>query len=567
MQNRQVFRPKVHAELRDQTATATPRAARLRAALPQPRHSSALNIRRRDHELATLADPGSHIDLLVIGGGVTGVGVALDAASRGLSVALVEAHDLAFGTSRWSSKLVHGGLRYLASGDVRVAYESARERHLLMTRLAPHLTRPLPQLTPHLPVISTRQRSMMQVGFMLGDGLRRIAGTPARVLPRPRHISRHEALLLAPALAREGLRGGHLAYDGELSDDARLVVALARTAAAYGVSLLTRVRALAAWGDGAKLRDEVSGEEFAIRAKAVVNATGVWAAAFDPEISLRPSRGTHLVLDAERLGHPRAAIMVPHPGSISRFVFAIPKGDGRVLLGLSDEEAEGEIPDVPQPSNAEIDMLLDIFSRVLERPLSRADVLGSFAGLRPLVDIETFVRLSGSGSIGHRTNTHKRGRSSSGVRSHTADLSRQHLIAAGSTGIIHVLGGKLTTYRRMAEEAVDLVCMRSGLGARSCVTSRLPLIGAPGSPVSPAEPPLADDPAQVEQVVPDIPLTRAAVMRAVWCEGAMNVDDVLDRRSRIGLVPADRERSAAAVSALVDEALSTAPPATDSEHL
>ena len=176
--------------------------------IPAPRASSLLNAKRRERELDAIATSDRPVDLLVIGGGITGAGVALDAACRGLDVVLVEAHDLAFGTSRWSSKLVHGGLRYLASGDVAVAAESARERHLLMTRIAPHLTRSLPQLMPFVPGVSLTQRLTTRVGFALGDGLRRWAGTPSTLLPAPRRIGAGVALRLAPALRRDGLRGG-----------------------------------------------------------------------------------------------------------------------------------------------------------------------------------------------------------------------------------------------------------------------------------------------------------------------------------------------------------------------
>nr|WP_250646219.1 FAD-dependent oxidoreductase [Microbacterium ihumii] len=194
------------------------------------RSSAMLNATRRIREWDRMTG-GDEVDLLVIGGGVTGAGVALDAASRGLSVILAEAHDLAFGTSRWSSKLVHGGLRYLASGDVAVARESAVERHLLMTRTAPHLTRTLPQLLPFVQGVSTTQRTVGEIGFWLGDGLRRVAGTPGRVLPRPHRASPAEAVAMFPALSRRGLRGGVVGTDGQLVDDARLVVAIARTAA------------------------------------------------------------------------------------------------------------------------------------------------------------------------------------------------------------------------------------------------------------------------------------------------------------------------------------------------
>ena len=525
--------------------------------IPAAPGSSALNAARRARELDVLGAGDSPVDVLVIGGGVTGAGVALDAAARGLSVVLVEAHDLAFGTSRWSSKLVHGGLRYLASGNLGVARESAVERHLLMTRTAPHLVRTLPQIVPLVPAVTTRQRIFGGLGFGLGDGLRLTAGTPGSVLPHPRRIGRGETLRLAPATRREGLRGGLLSYDGQLIDDARLVVAIARTAAALGAAILTRMRATSVTADGAVLEDALGGGSLRVRARVVVNATGVWAGDIDPGIRLRPSRGTHIVLDAAAMGHPSAALTVPHPGSISRYVFALPQQLGRVVVGLTDEDAPGPVPAVPAPTDGEIDFLLATLSTALERGLGRADVLGSFAGLRPLID-------SGQGE--------------------TADLSRRHHVAVSPGGIVNVLGGKLTTYRAMAEEAVDLAMRHGGLNGSECRTRKLPLVGAPGSPVAVTGPEASgatastlppslvarfgsEAPAVLARarsanpaasIAPGIDVTRAEIEFAVLAEGALDADDVLERRTRIGLVAADREKALAAVETLVDEALTRA---------
>ena len=204
--------------------------------------SSALHAARRAADLAALSDGGG-IDLLVIGGGITGTGIALDAAARGLSVALVEKHDLAFGTSRWSSKLVHGGLRYLATGNVGIARRSAAERGILMTHNAPHLVRAMPQLVPLLPSMGRGARALVRTGFAAGDGLRRLAGTPASTLPRSRRVTAERAVELAPTVRRDGLDGAFLAYDGQLIDDARLVTAIARTAAQHGARILTYVGA------------------------------------------------------------------------------------------------------------------------------------------------------------------------------------------------------------------------------------------------------------------------------------------------------------------------------------
>lgn len=304
---------------------------------------TALDATRRSADLSALGD-GGRVDVVVIGGGITGTGIALDAASRGLSVVLVEKHDLAFGTSRWSSKLVHGGLRYLASGNIGIARRSAIERGILMTHNAPHLVHAMAQLVPLLPSMSLAQRVLTRVGFVAGDGLRIAAGTKASTLPRSRRVDARKAAELVPGVLREGLDGGLLAYDGQLIDDARLVVAVARTAAQNGARILTRVAATSATGTSVQLADRLSGESLEVSARTVINATGVWAGEVDSAIKLRPSRGTHLVFDAAAFGNPTAALTIPVPGEISRFVFAMPEQLGRVYLGLTDEEAPGRYP-------------------------------------------------------------------------------------------------------------------------------------------------------------------------------------------------------------------------------
>ncbi|MFJ9950333.1 glycerol-3-phosphate dehydrogenase/oxidase [Kitasatospora sp. NPDC091207] len=502
--------------------------------------TSRLTARRREVELDALAAAPS-VDLLVIGGGVTGAGVALDAAARGLRVALVEARDLAFGTSRWSSKLVHGGLRYLASGRIGVARESAVERGVLMTRTAPHLVRSLPQLVPLLPgLLRPGQASLVRAGFLAGDALRLSAGTPGALLPRMRRIDAARARQLVPAVRAEGLAGALVAHDGQLVDDARLVVALARTAAQYGATVLTRVRAEEVTGTSARLVDGLTGQSLVLTAGAVVNATGVWAGEVDPSIRLRPSRGTHLLVDAAALGHPVAALTVPVPGSTSRFVFALPQQLGRVAIGLTDEDAPGPIPDEPRPTEAELDFLLDTVNAALTTALTRADVRGAYAGLRPLID-------TGGGS--------------------TADISRQHAVLESPSGVITVVGGKLTTYRRMAEDAVDTAVRLRGLPARACWTARLPLVGAPGHRDSrPA--PAGGVPASLvarhggaarevlaaggaEPIAEGIDVTRAEIVYAVTHEGALDTSDVLHRRTRIGLVAQDADRARAGVEEIV----------------
>jgi len=509
--------------------------------------SAALNAARRNADLTALAD-GAPIDVVVIGGGITGAGIALDAASRGLRVALVEKHDLAFGTSRWSSKLVHGGLRYLATGNVGIARRSAVERGILMTRNAPHLVRAMPQLVPLLPSMGRMERAVVRAGFLAGDVLRKTAGTPGSILPGSQRVSARRTIDMAPAVRRDGLDGGLLAYDGQLIDDARLVAAVARTAAQQGARILTHTSASEVTGTSLRLTDESSGESFDISARAVVNATGVWAGQLDPSLKLRPSRGTHLVLDAETLGNPTAALTIPIPGELNRFVFAMPEQLGRVYLGLTDEEAPGPIPDVPQPTPGETQFLLDVVNTALHISLDSADVIGAYAGLRPLIDTGT-------------------GR--------TADVSRNHAVLESPSGMISVIGGKLTEYRHMAEDVLDRAIALRSLDARECQTRNLPLVGAPanpGSPLSVTGPPMAGLPESLvlrygaeaanviaaatcerpaDPVADGIDVIRAEFEYAVTHEGALTVEDILDRRTRIGLVAADRERAAVAADELL----------------
>ena len=229
----------------------------------------------------------------------------------------------------------------------------------------------------------------MRAGFLAGDILRKTAGTPGSILPGSQRISAQRTIDMAPAVRRSGLDGGLLAYDGQLIDDARLVAAVARTAAQHGARILTYTSASEATGTSLRLTDQRTGESFDMSAGAVINASGVWAGEIDPSLTLRPSRGTHLVFGAKSLGNPTAALTIPIPGELNRFVFAMPEQLGRVYLGLTDEEAPGPIPDVPQPTSGEVKFLLDVVNTALDITLDSADVIGSYAGLRPLIDTGT----------------------------------------------------------------------------------------------------------------------------------------------------------------------------------
>ncbi|MEV1240812.1 FAD-dependent oxidoreductase [Nonomuraea sp. NPDC049750] len=434
---------------------------------------SSLNAARRARELAVVAE--ETVDVLVVGLGATGAGAALDAASRGLSVAAIDAHDLAFGTSRFSSKLIHGGLRYLAKGQVGIARESAVERGVLLRRTAPHLVKAHPYVLPLTPEVSRSRAELLMTGYRLGDGLRAAAGTPRRLLPGPSRLTAARAHTLAPMLSEDGLRGGLLSWDGRVYDDARLVVAIARTAAAYGARILTRCRALELTGAGAKVRDELTGAEFAVRARTVINAAGVWAGLLDPRVSLRPSRGTHLVLRPGTLPGLLSGLHIPIPGESNRFALVLPQADGRVHVGLTDEPLDGPVPDVPEAPEEDIRTLLSVLNTVLAAPVAREAVAGAYAGLRPLLAAD--------------------GR--------TADVSRRHAVFTdGETakkgvahrgtvdgGVVTVVGGKLTTYRRMAADAVDRAISVGNLPAGRSRTASIPLVGAVGGGGGGAPPP------------------------------------------------------------------------------
>jgi glycerol-3-phosphate dehydrogenase len=486
---------------------------------------------------AGLADAPTEVDVLVVGLGVTGVGCAVDAAARGLSVLAVDAHDLAFGTSRWSSKLVHGGLRYLANGQLGVAHESAVERGILMGVTAPHLTRALPMLLPLGRSTRRRDAAFLPAGIGAGDLLRFAARTSSETLPRARRVTATESRHLAPVLGPE-LRGGILSWDGRLEDDARLVVTIARTAAALGGQIRTRARALELEGRSAVLRDELTGASHAVSARAVVNAAGVWAGELVDQVVLRPSRGTHLVLRAGSLPGLRVALTLPVPGERNRYLNVIPHPEGTVQIGLTDVPVDGEAPDVAEPSEAEVDFLVATTSAALAHPITRDDVVGAYAGLRPLLAAD--------------------GRSS--------DLSRRHAVLTSPNGVVTVVGGKLTTYRRMAQHALDTVVRRTGLPARPCTTARLPLTGAATRPdlarlteefpgprlvrrfgadaelvlTSARRTSGLDVEELLAPVAEGVPVTLAELIFGVTHEGALDVDDLLDRRTRVGLVPQDR---------------------------
>jgi glycerol-3-phosphate dehydrogenase len=401
-----------------------------------------------------------------------------------------------------------------------------------METVAPHLVRPLPFLIPLGGPIGPLTGGLSSLGVRAGDVLRRLAGSPSQALPRPRRVSAAEAMRLVPHLASRGLRGGILFWDGQVVDDARLVIAVARTAAGRGAAILPRVAALSAERDRVVAQDQVGGGLLTVRARHVVNATGVWADRLSPGVRLRPSKGSHLIVRGDALGWPRAALALPVPGATARWVGATPTLDGAVIVGVTDEEHRGGRDEPLSPSDPERDFLLGVLNPALEPPLPAAAVVGGYSGLRPLV-----------GGPGARA---------------TADLSRRELIHEDrETGLLSVVGGKLTTYRRMAEDVVDR------LTGRRCRTAALPLVGAAdpgrlarlrlrhnprlvdryGAEAPEVEALGARDPALLEPVAPGLSPLGVELLFGLLHEGAMGMEDVLDRRVRLGLIPADRRRA------------------------
>ena len=509
---------------------------------------------RRDDALRRLAD--EEFDVLVIGGGVTGCGVALDAASRGLKTALVEKEDFASGTSSKSSKMVHGGLRYLQQREFRLVYENLAERQHLLDN-APHLVSPLPFLIPLFGrdgVVSKTVARSYSSALWLYD----LTGG-WRIGHRHREVTKDDALDHLPTLNTDHLVAGFLYYDAR-ADDARLTLTLARTAAIeYGAAMAnyTPVVGLTTVGGttrGARVQPDPGDPDsaFEIRARVVVNATGVWADAIraldegaHPQ-SIRPAKGIHVTVPASRLPSDIAAV-IPVPKD-KRSIFVVPwPGTDLVYLGTTDTGYTGPLDD-PSATPEDVDYLLDAANNITTSRLTRADVVGVWAGLRPL--------LAPTGSH---------------VSERTADLSRRHTVSTSREGVVTVTGGKLTTYRKMAQDTVDVVVGELGESPRRrrCVTKHLSLIGATTKtrdPVTMAEPharllarygteasqvlALAEGhPELLQPAVEGLPYTRAELLYAAREEMAQTLDDVLARRTRAMIQRAQETINAAPAAA------------------
>ncbi|MDO5672339.1 MAG: glycerol-3-phosphate dehydrogenase/oxidase [Actinomycetaceae bacterium] len=487
--------------------------------------SSSLNAPQRSRHLAQASD--TLFDLIVVGGGITGTGVALDAAMRGLKVILVEANDLANGTSRWSSKLAHGGLRYLATGQVDIAYESAVERRYLLTKIAPHLTCSTPFLLPLDSTTSPLAGLLGWAGAQAGNALRVASHTSRHILPSPSRISAKTALALAPCLDADNLRGADMYWDGQLVDDARLVLAVARTAAAFGARIVTRARVLSMTENRVQLHDELGGHNLELRGRTVINATGVWAAHYDPRIIMAPSRGSHVLVKAEALGYPRAVVTSPVPEHFGRYIFAVPQADGLVMIGLTDVEVkEVDASNPPVPLEDE-QFILSVINGSLGVELGDEDIVGRFAGIRPLIRSKD---------------------------ADTCDISRNHVLLDDPGLPLTITGGKLTTYRQMAQDAVDGACRRLGI-QRRCHTKDLGLIGAGAKEIINASSPnpwfqrnYGKEAARIEELgrifphlaerlVEDLPATGTQMLFGVLHEGALETEDLLARRTRLAVTP------------------------------
>jgi glycerol-3-phosphate dehydrogenase len=444
-------------------------------------------------------------DLLVIGGGITGVGIAQDAAHRGLKTALIEKGDFASGTSHASTKLLHGGVRYLEQFQFKLMYEALHERNRL-TRLAPGLAEFLPFL---IPIYGTGWKmERYGYGLWLYDLL---AGFPRGATHR--RISREEALQMAPHLKPEGLRGAYLYYDAR-TNDTRLTIEVLTSAIRGGAVAANYCKAVGLIKEagrvaGAEVQDQLTGERLVVRAAHVINATGVWTdqvVGMDRQGEpprLQPSKGVHVIVPADRL--PVAgAVLVPSPSGDGRFIFVVP-WEGAALLGTTDTPYSDD-PDRVGTDEADVRYILDAANTVFpSAQLTEADVISSMAGLRPLIRAEAAT---------------------------TAALPREHKIWVSDSGLVSIAGGKLTTYRTMAAQVVDLVLKQSGRHI-PCRTGELPLGVERTEGLTNL---MREHPELSEPLVAGLPYTKAEVAYAALEEMAILPDDFLARRSRLALL-------------------------------
>ncbi|KAJ1684462.1 hypothetical protein LUZ63_020217 [Rhynchospora breviuscula] len=495
------------------------------------------------------------LDVLVVGGGITGVGTALDSVSRGLSTGLIEQRDWASGTSSRSSKLVHGGLRYLEMFDFALVKEALEERGLLLTRLAPHLVRPVPFLYP---LHHTWERPYVGAGLVLYDGMA-MAGKYEMGVPKHKHLFRKQIERMAPDLRTQDLKGAIRYYDCQV-DDARLTMTIARTAASYGahVASRTKVTGFLREGDavvGVTARDLENDVDLEIRAKVVINGAGVWSDEIQEmvggrgQLKVEASKGVHIVVPRDRI-RSSAGFITKTEKSV---LFVIPWGR-HWIIGTTDTPWKHDLAH-PAASRADIDYVLGHVNTLLKEPLDHEDVEGVYAGLRPLAK---------------------------GESEPTSKISREHTVVAPVPGLVMIAGGKLTTYRVMAKDAVDVAAetlAQRGASVRDSITDRVPLIGASGFELRTAQRVslarssglsvsridhllgrygglvdevlsiVADDPSLGEPLAGNDDYLAAEVVYAVTHEGARHLDDVLTRRTRLSIETFDRGTGAARAAA------------------
>lgn len=521
-----------------------------------------LNPEQRQHDLGALGS--DDFDVVVVGGGITGAGVALDAASRGLKTALIEAQDWASGTSSRSSRLVLGGLRYLNNFGIGLVSELVRERGLLVRTIAPHMVRPQPFIWPLRSRLVERSRAISSIGVY--DLLTKTVGRMS--LPLHRHRNKSGTLARVPGLRSDGLVGGLEFYDARV-DDARLVLQLVRTALEYGARAVSRAevirlsRAEDGPSNGLHVRDLETGTEFYVRTRGVVLATGAWTeetqglAETSSGLQVLTSKGSHILVAKDKIDSQTGIYFPYRDSAIS--IIPLPR---QWLIGTTDTPWQGPLTH-PVPTSEDIDFLLAGANQVLARPLTRDDVEGSFAGLRPLL---------------------QRGQSDD-VR--TTRMSREHAVAQVAPGVVAVAGGKLTSYRLMAAHAVDFLLGKQLAGERPSVTHRTPLLGAQGieamanqsdriggiygwnreqmthllerygAEVTDLLEMVDDDPtlAASLQGAPDY--LRVEVARACVAEGALHLEDIMVHRLRLNTEYRDRGVAA------VDEVAGIAAPLLD----
>ncbi len=500
---------------------------------------------------------GEPLDVLVVGGGVVGAGAALDAVTRGLSTALVEQRDLASGTSSRSSKLVHGGLRYLEMFDFALVKEALEERGLLLTRLAPHLVRPVPFL---FPLRKAYERPYIGAGLMLYDGMA-MAGKYDMGVPKHKHLFRKQLSRIAPDLRTEDLHGAIRYYDCQV-DDARLVMTLARTAASYGAHVTTRTKVTGFLREdgrvvGVQVRDLENDVDFEVRARTVINAAGVWTDEIqemmggEGALHVEASKGVHIVVPRDRI-RSEAGFITKTEKSV---LFVIPWGNFWII-GTTDTPWDHDLAH-PAASSADIDYILEHLNALVKDPLDRDDVVGVYAGLRPLL----------KGTV--KKSSADRGADRGDTAAATTKISREHTVISPVPGLVLIAGGKLTTYRVMAKDAVDLAT-GDRRGTRPSITERVPLAGADGFETRTNQRVALSRGADLNITMIDHLLGRfgglidevldligerpelaqplpgageylaAEVVYAVTHEGARHLDDVLTRRTRISIETVDR---------------------------